>query len=62
MYSAKVDISELTWEEKEKVLRLLFAKMNGLKTRYLTGVNYLLIISYLDTFIQSDIQFIRLSC
>lgn len=26
----KVDISELTWEQKESVLRLLFAKMNGL--------------------------------
>lgn len=24
----KVDISELTWEQKERVLRLLFAKMN----------------------------------
>ncbi|XP_026881286.2 basal body-orientation factor 1 isoform X2 [Electrophorus electricus] len=31
--SLKVDISELTWEQKERVLRLLFAKMNGLKTR-----------------------------
>ncbi|KAJ8390820.1 hypothetical protein AAFF_G00099520 [Aldrovandia affinis] len=31
--SGKVDISDLTWEQKEKVLRLLFAKMNGLKTR-----------------------------
>ncbi|XP_062325958.1 basal body-orientation factor 1 isoform X2 [Osmerus eperlanus] len=29
----KVDISELTWEQKEKVLRMLFAKMNGQKTR-----------------------------
>ncbi|XP_069772160.1 basal body-orientation factor 1-like isoform X4 [Narcine bancroftii] len=28
----KVSISDLTWEQKEKVLRLLFAKMNGLKT------------------------------
>ena len=26
-----VDISELTWEQKEKVLRSLFAMMNGLK-------------------------------
>ncbi|NXI92713.1 BBOF1 factor, partial [Psophia crepitans] len=25
----KVDIGELTWEQKERVLRLLFAKMNG---------------------------------
>uniref|UniRef100_A0A8C4SZA7 Basal body-orientation factor 1 n=1 Tax=Erpetoichthys calabaricus TaxID=27687 RepID=A0A8C4SZA7_ERPCA len=33
LQSNKVDISELTWEQKEKVLRLLFAKMNGLKTR-----------------------------
>ncbi|XP_048831066.1 basal body-orientation factor 1-like [Brienomyrus brachyistius] len=30
---ARVDISELTWEQKEKVLRLLFAKMNGIKAR-----------------------------
>ena len=27
--SGKVDISDLTWEQKEKVLRFLFAKMNG---------------------------------
>ncbi|MBN3314555.1 BBOF1 factor, partial [Atractosteus spatula] len=33
IHSNRVDISELTWEQKEKVLRLLFAKMNGLKTR-----------------------------
>ena len=26
-----VDIGDLTWEQREKVLRLLFAKMNGLK-------------------------------
>ncbi|KAM6359260.1 basal body-orientation factor 1 [Alca torda] len=25
----KVNISELTWEQKERVLQLLFAKMNG---------------------------------
>ncbi|KAM9432299.1 basal body-orientation factor 1-like isoform 1-T1 [Salvelinus alpinus] len=31
LQSNKVDISELTWEQKEKVLRLLFAKMNGQK-------------------------------
>ncbi|KPP68910.1 basal body-orientation factor 1-like, partial [Scleropages formosus] len=30
---AKVDISQLTWEQKEKVLRLLFATMNGLRAR-----------------------------
>ncbi|XP_071376997.1 basal body-orientation factor 1 [Centroberyx affinis] len=29
----KVDIADLTWEQKEKVLRLLFAKMNGQKAR-----------------------------
>jgi len=29
--SGKVDISELTWEQKERVLRYLFAKMNGNK-------------------------------
>ncbi|XP_018431149.1 PREDICTED: basal body-orientation factor 1, partial [Nanorana parkeri] len=27
--SGKVDVADLTWEQKEKVLRLLFAKMNG---------------------------------
>ena len=26
-----IDISDLTWEQKEKVLRFLFAKMNGAK-------------------------------
>jgi len=29
--SGNVDISELTWEQKERVLRFLFAKMNGTK-------------------------------
>ncbi|XP_036590209.1 basal body-orientation factor 1 [Trichosurus vulpecula] len=28
-----VDIGDLTWEQKEKVLRLLFAKMNGFSAR-----------------------------
>lgn len=28
-----VDIRDLTWEQKEKVLRLLFAKMNGFVPR-----------------------------
>ncbi|XP_059817868.1 basal body-orientation factor 1-like [Hypanus sabinus] len=32
IHFGKVSISDLTWEQKEKVLRLLFAKMNGLKT------------------------------
>uniref|UniRef100_A0A665WZU1 Basal body-orientation factor 1 n=1 Tax=Echeneis naucrates TaxID=173247 RepID=A0A665WZU1_ECHNA len=31
--ATKVDISELTWEQREQVLRLLFAKMNGQKER-----------------------------
>ncbi|XP_072480986.1 basal body-orientation factor 1 isoform X4 [Notamacropus eugenii] len=31
-----VDIGDLTWEQKEKVLRLLFAKMNGYLPRKLT--------------------------
>nr|XP_020446435.1 basal body-orientation factor 1 [Monopterus albus] len=30
---SKVEISDLTWEQKEQVLRLLFAKMNGQKER-----------------------------
>ena len=29
---SKVDIRELTWEQRERVLRLLFAKLNGLKS------------------------------
>ncbi len=28
----KVDIADLTWEQRERVLRLLFAKLNGLKS------------------------------
>lgn len=31
--AGKVDISDLTWEQKEKVLRYLFAKINGSKER-----------------------------
>ncbi|XP_078263352.1 basal body-orientation factor 1-like [Rhinoraja longicauda] len=31
IHAGKVSISDLTWEQKEKVLRLLFAKMNGWK-------------------------------
>ncbi|KAM4690626.1 basal body-orientation factor 1 [Rhinophrynus dorsalis] len=31
--AGKVDIRELTWEQKERVLRLLFAKMNGFQVR-----------------------------
>ncbi|KAJ3613012.1 hypothetical protein NHX12_019269 [Muraenolepis orangiensis] len=31
--SNQVDIADLTWEQKEKVLRLLFARMNGQKNR-----------------------------
>ncbi|CAN0475333.1 unnamed protein product, partial [Ectocarpus sp. 12 AP-2014] len=27
----KVDISSLTWEDKERVLRLLFAKINNVQ-------------------------------
>uniref|UniRef100_UPI0037E995BA basal body-orientation factor 1-like n=1 Tax=Semicossyphus pulcher TaxID=241346 RepID=UPI0037E995BA len=30
---SKVEISDLTWEQREQVLRLLFAKMNGKTTR-----------------------------
>ncbi|XP_058652113.1 basal body-orientation factor 1-like isoform X3 [Onychostoma macrolepis] len=30
---AKVNISEMTWEQRERVLRLLFAKMNRLKSK-----------------------------
>lgn len=30
---AKVDIRSLTWEDKERVLRLLFAKINNVQVR-----------------------------
>lgn len=29
----KVELCDLTWEQKEHVLRLLFAKMNGQRQR-----------------------------
>lgn len=35
--SGKIDISDLTWEQKEKVLRFLFAKMNGERDRRKTA-------------------------
>lgn len=30
----KVDIASLTWEDKERVLRLLFAKINNVQVQY----------------------------
>ncbi|OCT68141.1 hypothetical protein XELAEV_18039437mg [Xenopus laevis] len=36
--AGKVDIGDLTWEQKEKVLRLLFAKMNGFQSRKSPGL------------------------
>uniref|UniRef100_A0A4W4GGG3 Basal body-orientation factor 1 n=1 Tax=Electrophorus electricus TaxID=8005 RepID=A0A4W4GGG3_ELEEL len=36
----KVDISELTWEQKERVLRLLFAKMNAVINHKFTGSHH----------------------
>lgn len=30
---SKVELCDLTWEQKEHVLRLLFAKMNGQRQR-----------------------------
>lgn len=29
----KVDMAELTWEQRERILRMLFAKMNGFKEK-----------------------------
>ena len=29
----KIDVADLTWEQRERVLRLLFAKMNGYKEK-----------------------------
>ncbi len=31
--SGRVELSELTWEQKERVLRYLFARMNGARDR-----------------------------
>ncbi len=31
--SGKVDISDLTWEQKERVLRYLFSKVNGARDK-----------------------------
>ncbi|KAE8585945.1 hypothetical protein XENTR_v10021508 [Xenopus tropicalis] len=36
--AGKIDIGDLTWEQKEKVLRLLFAKMNGFQIRKSPGL------------------------
>lgn len=35
----KVDMAELTWEQRERILRMMFAKMNGFKEkrRYVVG-------------------------
>ena len=29
----KVDMAELTWEQRERILRMMFAKMNGFKEK-----------------------------
>ena len=29
----KVDLAELTWEQRERILRMMFAKMNGFKEK-----------------------------
>lgn len=36
----KVDMSELTWEQRERILRMLFAKMNGFKEKRRYGVSH----------------------
>lgn len=36
----KVDMTELTWEQRERILRMLFAKMNGFKEKRRYGVCY----------------------
>ena len=45
----KLDIGELTWEQRERVLRLLFAKMNGFKDKkrcVLSGTAHVDILCY----------------
>lgn len=32
-FEERVDINDLTWEQRERVLRLLFAKLNGHKSK-----------------------------
>ena len=38
---SKVDIRELTWEQRERVLRLLFAKLNGIKSERYAFLHHL---------------------
>ncbi|KAI8819478.1 uncharacterized protein EV422DRAFT_534892 [Fimicolochytrium jonesii] len=37
---ARVDLSDLTWADKERIMRLLFARMNGVSLVGKTGGNY----------------------
>ena len=37
-FQGKVDMTELTWEQRERILRMLFAKMNGFKEKRRYGV------------------------
>ncbi|XP_074091839.1 basal body-orientation factor 1 isoform X2 [Macrotis lagotis] len=57
-----VDIGDLTWEQKEKVLRLLFAKMNGysLRKRRISSVppvpNYVTLTTRNEDTLGDDVQ------
>ena len=49
----KVDLAELTWEQRERILRMLFAKMNGFKEKRRYGIYNLflfcsLVVAYWD--------------
>lgn len=44
----KVDMSELTWEQRERILRMLFAKMNGFKEKRRYGVSHKSIVAVLS--------------
>ncbi|XP_056250107.1 basal body-orientation factor 1-like [Seriola aureovittata] len=56
---SKVEISDLTWEQREQVLRLLFAKMNGQKERKVSHHLALSASSEKKSFIDSDAAGIR---
>ena len=40
-FDAAVEISDLTWEQRERVLRLMFAKMNGSSEKKMEKTNHL---------------------
>ena len=46
----KVDMAELTWEQRERILRMLFAKMNGFKEKRRYDIYIFLLCMYAYAF------------